>query len=252
MKKYGSFCPIAKAAEILTERWTVLVLRDMLQGSGAFTDLRRGVPMMSPTLLSKRLQTLEAANLIVREASPGGGHWQYRPTKAAEELQPIIEAIGHWGQRWVRSQLTRDELDPGSLMWFMHRHFALDRLPADSMVLYVEITDVKKLANWWFLLDRERVELCWGDPCRSVDISLFADLLTLTQIFMGDLSLAQARALDKLEVQGSTLLVRSLPGWFPRSKFADDNPMPNGQSTQRQARGRTVIPSSSTRVQKLD
>ena len=248
MKRYGSFCPIAKAAEILTERWTVLVLRDLLQGSSGFMDLRRGMPMMSPTLLSKRLQTLEAAKLIVREASPGGGHWQYRPTKAAEELLPIIEAIGHWGQRWVRSQLTRDELDPGSLVWFMHRHFALDRLPVDSLVLYVEITDVKKLANWWFLLDRERVDLCWDDPGRSVDISLFADLLTLTKIFMGDLSLAQARSLDKLEVMGPTQLVRSLPGWFPRSKFADDNPIQVVPSTRRQAHGRN----GAKRVQKLD
>jgi DNA-binding HxlR family transcriptional regulator len=238
MKKYGSFCPIAKAAEILTERWTLLVLRDMLQGSRQFTDLRRGVPLMSPTLLSKRLQTLEEAGLVARRAS--GAHWEYHPTPAAVELAAIIESIGHWGQRWARSHLTPDELDPGALMWFMHRHFALDLLPERGLVLYFEITGVKKLKQWWFLANRTNVELCWDDPHHDVDISVYADLLTLTQIFMGDLSLSQARALDKVEIHGAKDLIRSMSAWFPRSKFADDNPTP------------PIADGPAKRVQKLD
>lgn len=248
MKKYGSFCPIAKAAEILTERWTLLVLRDMLQGSHTFTDLRRGIPQMSPTLLSKRLQTLEETGLVERRQDVGGGHWEYHPTKAASELQPIILSIGHWGQRWVRSQLTPDELDPGRLMWFMHRHFAVDRLPCERVVLYVEISDARKLKRWWFLIDRSKVELCWDDPGYDVDISIFSDVLTLTQVFIGDLSLNRARSMNRLEVQGPKELVRSMPDWFPRSKFADANPMSVAQSSQTYARGETV----GKRVQKVD
>jgi DNA-binding HxlR family transcriptional regulator len=231
MKKYGSFCPIAKAAEILTERWTVLVLRDMLQGSRQFTGLRRGVPLMSPTLLSKRLQTLEEAGLITRKAS--GSHWEYHPTQAAVELAAIIESIGHWGQRWVRSPLTPDELDPGALMWFMHRHFVLDKLPASGLVLYVEITGVKKLNKWWFLASGSDVELCWDDPHHDIDISIFADLLTLTQIFMGDLTLSEARALERVEIHGAKHMVRGMADWFPRSKFADDNPLPAAAPAKR-------------------
>ena len=96
MKGYGSFCPVAKAAEILTERWTLLVLRELLLGSCHFNHLRRGIPQMSPTLLSKRLQTLERAGLVSRR-SGANGHWEYHPTQAAEELGPIIDAVGHWG-----------------------------------------------------------------------------------------------------------------------------------------------------------
>jgi len=123
MKGYGSFCPVAKAAEILAERWTLLVLRDILVGSRHFNELRRGMPQISPTLLSKRLQTLEDAGIVVRLPGSAGHAWEYHPTRACQELRPLIESIGHWGQRWVRSKLTRDELDPGMLMWYIHRHF---------------------------------------------------------------------------------------------------------------------------------
>jgi DNA-binding HxlR family transcriptional regulator len=249
VKKYGSFCPIAKAAEILTERWTLLVLRDMLQGSHTFTDLRRGIPQMSPTLLSRRLQTLEETGLVERRADVRGAHWEYHPTRAATELQPIILSIGHWGQRWARSQLTPEELNPGRLMWFMHRHFALDRLPCERIVLYVEISDARKFKRWWFLADRSKVELCWqDDPGYDVDISIFSDVLTLTQVFIGDLSLDKARSLNRLEVQGTRELVRTMPDWFPRSKFADDNPMPVAQVSQSDTRDRP----SAKRVQKVD
>lgn len=225
MKDYGSFCPIAKAAEILAERWTLLLLRDMLQGSRRFNDLRRGVPQMSPTLLSKRLQTLEQAGLISRRCG-AGGHWEYHPTQAMDDLEPVIAAIGHWGQRWVRSRLTPDELDPGVVMWAMHRHFNKARLPPGGVVLYVEITDAKRLDRWWFIAGANEVDLCWDDPGRDVDISLYADLRTLTQLYIGDLSLFRARELGRIEIDGARELVRNMPAWFPRSKFADDNPFP--------------------------
>ncbi len=142
MKGYGSFCPVAKAAEILTERWTLLVLRELLLGSCHFNHLRRGIPQMSPTLLSKRLQTLEWAGLVSRR-SGANGHWEYHPTQAAEELGPIIDAVGHWGQRWARSRLTSDELDAGRLMWNMRRSFNPESLPPSGLVLYTEIIDAQ-------------------------------------------------------------------------------------------------------------
>jgi DNA-binding HxlR family transcriptional regulator len=226
MKSYGQFCPIAKAGEILTERWTLLVLRDLLYGSRRFNDLRRGVPLMSPTLLSTRLQTLEEAGLVVRKPSDGHGHWEYHLTSAGEELRPIVDAIGHWGQTWARSKLTADELDPGRLMWAMHRHFTLANVPQDKLVLYIEITDAKRLPTWWFIITHDSVDLCWDDPGCDVDVTLCADLLTLTQIYIGDLSLPRARELGKVELHGSKNIVSCITTWFPRSKFADDNPRP--------------------------
>jgi DNA-binding HxlR family transcriptional regulator len=224
MKGYASFCPVAKGAEILTERWTLLVLRELLLGSCHFHHLRRGIPQMSPTLLSKRLQTLEGAGLVSRK-SGGNGRWEYHPTQAAEELGPIIEAVGHWGQRWARSRLIPDELDAGRLMWNMRRSFNMESMPPGGLVLYIEIIDAR-LSRWWFVVRDGEVDLCRDDPGFDVDITLYASLLTLVKIFIGDLPLARARELGKVEIHGPKDLIRGVSTWFPRSKYADDNPLP--------------------------
>lgn len=221
MKGYGSFCPVAKAAEILTERWTPLVLRELLLGSRHFNELRRGIPQMSPTLLSKRLQTLEEAGLISRQ-SGDNGHWEYHPTQPTREAWPIIDAMGYWGHKWAHSQLTPGELHAGRLMWNMRRSFDLKHIPGD-FVLYVEIADAR-LKRWWFIVKQEEADLCWDDPGFPVDISLYASLLTLGQIFMGDLSLLRACELGKIEIDGPKHLVKSMPAWFPRSKYANEAP----------------------------
>jgi DNA-binding HxlR family transcriptional regulator len=219
MTGYGSFCPVAKAAEILTERWTPLVLRELLLGSRHFNQLRRGIPQMSPTLLSKRLQTLEKAGLISRQ-SGDNGHWEYHPTQAAREAWPIIDAMGYWGHKWARSQLTPNELHAGRLMWNMRRSFALEHIPCD-FVLYIEIADARQ-KRWWFVVKREEADLCWDDPGFEVDISLYASLLTLVQIFIGDQPLLGACELGKIEIDGPSHLVKSMPAWFPHSKYADE------------------------------
>jgi DNA-binding HxlR family transcriptional regulator len=234
MKRYGSFCPIAKAAEILAERWTLLLVRELLLGSRHFNDFRRGVPQMSPTTLSKRLQTLEAAGLV--ERAGGDDHREYRPTSACEDLRPIIEALGHWGQRWVRGRLTRDELDPGVLMWFIHRHFAPADLPQQRIVVRLEFTDLRRMKCWWLVLEKGHVDLCLDDPGFPVDIYLFTDLLTLTEIFMGDASFSGGLSSGKIIVDGPCSLTRSMPRWFARSKFADTK---SAQADQRPARQRS-------------
>jgi DNA-binding HxlR family transcriptional regulator len=221
MKGYGSFCPVAKAAEILTERWTPLVLRELLLGSRHFNQLRRGIPQMSPTLLSKRLQTLEEAGLISRQ-SGDNGHWEYHPTQAAREARPIIDALGYWGHRWARSQLTPNELHAGRLMWNMRRSFELEQIPCD-FVLYIEIADARP-KRWWFVVKKEEADLCWDDPGFEVDISLYANLLTLVQIFIGEMPLLRARELCKIEIDGPKHLVNSMRTWFPRSKYANEAP----------------------------
>ena len=227
MKGYGSFCPIAKAAEILAERWTLLVLREILfAGSRHFNDLRRGVPQMSPTLLSKRLQTLEDVGIVARVPGADGHTWEYHPTSACQELRPIIESIGHWGQHWVRSKLTHDDLDPGMLMWNVHRHFVKKHLPPTRIVVYIEITDaIKRMRHWWLVLEAQEVDLCLQDPGHEIDISLVTDLLSLTQVYIGDLSLERARSMGRIKILGPRALIQSMPSWFARSRFAEDNPL---------------------------
>jgi DNA-binding HxlR family transcriptional regulator len=221
MKSYGQFCPIAKAAEVITERWTILLLRDLLLGSHRFNDLRRGVPQMSPTLLVKRLQTLNDHGVINRVASADGHGWEYHITEAGKELQPLIELLGHWGQRWVRSQLSRDELDPGVLMWFIHRHFPHQKLPDRRVVMTIDITDGGRMRHWWLVVDRHGVDLCLEDPGYEVDVALTTNLVTLTRIYLGDMTFGAATQSGKLKVSGPRELTRALPTWFARSKFAD-------------------------------
>jgi DNA-binding HxlR family transcriptional regulator len=225
MAGYGSFCPIAKASEILSERWTILVLRELLLGARHFNDIRRGVPRMSPTLLSKRLRSLRDHGVVeIRRATDGPG-WEYRPTACCEDLRPLIELAGHWGQRWVRSRLPRDELDPGELMWYIHRHFKKDQLPSGRLVIEIDFTDVKRMKRWWLVAENGAVDLCLDDPGYEVDVIMTTDLRSLTQVYIGDLPLARACAEGRIEVQGPRALLRGMPRWFARSKFADDNPI---------------------------
>ncbi|HYG90975.1 MAG TPA: helix-turn-helix domain-containing protein [Azospirillum sp.] len=225
MAGYGSFCPIAKATEVLAERWTLLVMRELLLGARHFNDIRRGVPRMSPTLLSKRLHALRDQGIVAIERASDGHCWEYRPTAAGEDLRPVIELVGHWGQRWVRSRLPRDELDPGELMWYIHRHFVKDRLPPGRVVIEIDFTDVKRMKRWWVVIENGTVDLCLDDPGYDVDVVMTTDLRSLTQVYIGDLPLERACAAERIDIQGARELVRGMPRWFARSKFADDNPI---------------------------
>ena len=129
MSAYGQFCPVAKAMELLDERWTLLVVRELLQGSAHFNDLRRGVPKMSPALLSKRLKSLTRAGLV--ERTEIGGRSTYSLTECGQELSGVVDALGAWGVRWI-GELGDDDLDPHLLMWDMQRHIPIDGLAAGA------------------------------------------------------------------------------------------------------------------------
>src|SRR3990172_1670046 len=143
MKGYGQFCPVAKAAEVLGDRWTLLVVRELLCGSRHFNDLRRGVPLMSPSLLSQRLKQIERAGIIEREPDRQNKQGMvYQLTAAGHELTPVVMMLGNWGKRWARSDLKREDLDPALLMWDMHRRLNTENLPTQRTVLQFEFRDV--------------------------------------------------------------------------------------------------------------
>src|SRR6478736_6782993 len=155
---YHQFCPVAKAMELLDERWTMLIMRELLAGSRRFNELRRGLPTMSPTLLSKRMQQLVRAGLVVRRAD--GGVVSYRPTQAGEELRPIVEAIGAWGVRWV-GELGDADLDPKLLLWDLHRNVDPALLPSERTVVRFTFPDVpSKARRWWLVLSPDDVDVC--------------------------------------------------------------------------------------------
>jgi DNA-binding HxlR family transcriptional regulator len=219
MRSSREFCPIAKAAEIICERWTLLVVRELLLGSRHFNDFQRGLPHLSPGLLTKRLRSLEEAGVLTRVQGSRG--IEYRPTLAGEELRPLVTHAGQWGARWVRSRLLREELNAGSLMWYVHRHFRLDALPPRRIVVHVHFSDEKRLSRWWIVLTPEGGELCMQDPGFDVDVYINTDVRTLTAIYLGDTDLRRAMADRLLTAVGPRDLVRDIHRWFARSRFAD-------------------------------
>jgi DNA-binding HxlR family transcriptional regulator len=227
MISYGQYCPVARAAELLNERWTLLIMRDLLGGAQRFNDIRRGVPRMSPSLLSKRLKDLEAAGLIVRRNRGESGIVEYFPTPAGLEVQPIVEFYGVWGQRWVRGKLDEDELDVSLLMWFLRCGIDRRFFPSERTVIQFEFTDRPRLRKenwwldqWWLVVTRDEVDLCIHDPGHEVDLYVVSDLRTLTKVSMGDIRLRKALRDQSIEVHGSRSLVKSLKDWLPRSPFA--------------------------------
>jgi DNA-binding HxlR family transcriptional regulator len=220
MKGYGQYCPIAQASEIVTERWTLLVLRELMVRGTRFNDIHRGVPRMSPSLLSKRLRSLEEAGLVERLGQPQGGA-EYRLTEAGEELGPLIMQLGEWGKRWLRRKVSRDQLDAGVLLWDIRGRVDPGSFPPGRVVIRVEFTDVAATQKrWWLVNEGEEVDLCLKDPGHEVDLYLSSTLRTLTEIWMGDVSLSRAIDDGKLEVFGRAELRRRLRSWLQLSPFS--------------------------------
>ncbi len=220
MKGYGQFCPIAKASEVLGERWTNLVIRELIAGSESFNDLRRGLPLMSPSLLSARLKSLERAGVVRRETTHGGP--RYSLTEAGEELRPIIMQLGVWGHRWARSDLSKDDLDPSLLMWDIHRNLDAGFFTDGRTVLLFEFSDyTSKYRRWWLVVKDGDVDVCLKDPGHEVSLHILTDLKTLTGVWMGDMSLGRALRSGLITVTGATDLKRKISTWLGTNYFAD-------------------------------
>lgn len=215
---YKQFCPVAMAAEILCTRWTIVVLREMFAGSTRFNDLRRGVPRMSPALLSQRLKELEAAGIVTRESATQ----VYRLTPAGQELQPIVEAFGIWGQRWVESELSLEHLDAQLLMWDMRRHLDPTPLPKARTVIQIAFPALPELRRrWWLIVDPvEGVDLCSIDPGFDVDLYVSADLRAMTAVWMGYETVRHAIERQKLLVTGDPRIAADMQRWLGLSPFA--------------------------------
>jgi DNA-binding HxlR family transcriptional regulator len=215
---YGQFCPVSKAMELLDERWTMLVVRELMLGSRHFNELRRGVPRMSPALLSKRLRTLVRAGVVERRDD--GPRITYALTEAGRELEPIVEALGRWGVRWV-PELGDEDLDPHLLLWDMHRNVNLAAVPRGRTVLRFELTDVPGPArHWWMLITPDDVDLCDFDPGLPEQACVEADLRTLSMLWRGDLSWAEALGSGRVRVEGPDWARRAVPRWLGQSMFA--------------------------------
>ncbi len=218
---YKQFCPVAMAAEVLCTRWTLVLLRELIAGSTRFNDLRRGVPKMSPTLLSQRLKELEGAGIVERKPARGGkGVLEYRLTAAGRDLRPVVEAFGFWGQKWVESQPSLNNLDPSLLMWDMRRNLNPSPLPKRRTVIqfqYPELPASKR--DWWLVIEPDgEVDLCWSDPGFDVDLYVTTDLRTMTAIWMGLTTVAKER--ERIALDGNFGIARTMQTWLGLSPFA--------------------------------
>ena len=220
MKGYGQYCPIAKATEVVGERWTNLVIRELAAGSHTFNDLRKGLPLMSPSLLSTRLKTLEQAEVVVRTTS--NQHVNYQLTEAGEELAHIIWQLGTWGHRWVRSELAAEDLDPSLLVWDIHRTIDPGLFKAPRTVIRIEFTDyTSKLRFWWLVITRDNVDVCYQDPGYELDLEISTDLRTLTAAWMGDTTIMKAIREKSIVVSGSGYLKKNIAVWLGTNYYAD-------------------------------
>jgi DNA-binding HxlR family transcriptional regulator len=214
MKGYGQFCAIAQASEVLTERWTPLVIRELaLTGSRRFNDIQRGVPLMSSSLLSKRLRQLERAGIVERRPRPDGKGSEYHLTPAGDELAPVFAQIGIWSERWLRRPIFEETPDAGLLMWWVRTTVKTDALPAGRTVIHFRFRETSEKLRFFWLIFPE-ADLCLSDPGFGVDVTVETDPKTLTAVWMGDLGLDAARASRAIELEGQRALVRSFPTWF--------------------------------------
>jgi DNA-binding HxlR family transcriptional regulator len=215
MATYGQFCSVARALDLLGERWTLLVVRELLCGSTRFNDIRRGIPRISRTMLSARLRALTDSGIATRDGST------YELTVEGRELGGVVRELGTWGQRSLPRTLPREELDADALLWDMRRRVRADELPATPVVARIQFTDARgRAANRFLLLRQSEVSVCSTNPGFAEELRISASLRTLTAWWRGDISLADARA-EGMLVEGRREWVRAFPRWFERYLFAD-------------------------------
>lgn len=218
--EYGQFCPIAKATEILGEKWTLLVVRELLMGGTRFSELQRGLSLISPTMLSKRLDSLEGYGLVLKKKIPNQKGYEYFPTRSCSELLPIIKSLGDWGMRWARSNLTEKDFDVELLMLYLKRSINPDNLIGNESVIRFRFTDIETVPDWWIMVKGKEVDLCVNDPGKDVDVYFVTTVKTMAEVWMGDTSYRKAVAGGVMKIVGPDALTRDVSSWMESSVFA--------------------------------
>lgn len=220
--KFGQFCPIAKATEIIGEKWTILILRELLMGASRFSELQRGLSMISPAVLTKRLNTLSDAELILKKKISGQKGYEYFPTKATQELLPIFVALGDWGMRWTRSRLTSMDYDVDFLMLYLQRSIQPSMLPGKETIIQFHFTDFKDQPYWWIIVSGNEVDVCTIPTGKEIDVYFTSTVKCLSDIWMGESTYKEAIKSGRLKVVGPRVLTRDIPAWMSNSMFSQD------------------------------
>jgi DNA-binding HxlR family transcriptional regulator len=232
VEQYGQFCPIALGAEIFAQRWTPLILRELLLGSHSFSQLQRGLPRISRNLLVQRLVFLEEAGVIERRSRPESRGFDYYPTPAGEELRPVVMALGTWGYKWTAQELRPENLDAGLLMWFLRRRVNTENLPDERVLVRFQFRGqgkrgpvwLEEQQSFWLVLDKPEVELCLHDPGFEVGLVVDADLEAMVRVYLGHLPLSQALRNGSVDLSGRRDLRSGFRAWLGISHFAHERP----------------------------
>ena len=217
---YHQFCPISKAMEVLGERWTLLLVRELIMGGKRFNELQRGLGTMSPSLLTKRLVAMEEQGLVIKKRIPGQRGYEYFPTEACRDLMPVIEQVGIWGMRWARNQMQDDDYDLELLMLYLERSIVPENLPGNESVIKFQFRDISEFSNWWLVIKDKQTEVCVRDPGKEVDVYFNVGLKTMCQLMMGDISYRKAIASGQLQLIGQSSLTKRVEDWMKPSLFA--------------------------------
>jgi DNA-binding HxlR family transcriptional regulator len=220
---FGQFCPLAMACEVFTARWTPIILRELHAGSHRFNEIHRAIPLISRTLLAKRLRELEAAGVIADAPGTNGNGREYRLTEAGEEFGDVLAGLATWGQRWT-DRARPENLNPGVFMWILRRRIAIERLPARRVVVKFNFTGIpasyRGNRKFWLILERSAVDICVRDPGFEVDLYLDADLGAMVKVHLGDLAFAEALRTKQVRMEGVPQLARQFPSWLLLSAYA--------------------------------
>jgi len=219
--EYGQFCPVAKATEIIGEKWTILIIRELLMGGTRFNELQRGLSLISPTVLSKRLDSLNEYGLVLKKKIPGQKGYEYFATESCKELLPLIKGMGDWGMRWARSNLTEKDYDVELLMLYLQRSIVTEKLIGKETVIRFKFTDIKEFPDWWLVVTGDKLDLCVNDPGRDVDVYFTSSVKTLADIWMGDSTYKAAIGKNELTIVGDSQLTRNVTSWMANSIFSD-------------------------------
>ncbi|MDA7430531.1 helix-turn-helix domain-containing protein [Primorskyibacter aestuariivivens] len=231
MQGYGQFCPIAKAAEIFCERWTALVIRNLAAGSERFSDIHRGVPHMSATLLTKRLRQLEAEQIVERRRATTGKHWTYHLTERGAEFVPLLATLGTWGRRWSRRDLQAGEMDLGLLTWGLEHCVDPSAFGPGPVTVELTVTDQPKhKAQYWFVNSGGELDFCISHPGHEIDMYLSATLADLIHVYRGDVSVGSAVENGQLEALGPSRLVTKLKDWLNLGPLSEVPPATRGKN----------------------
>lgn len=221
MFKYGQYCPIARAAELLGDRWTLLIVRDLLTGSHHFSELERGLPGISKALLAGRLRRLQDVGIVEKYRTASGRRTtEYHLTPAGEELQAVMQSLLTWGAKWSFGEPDPEELDPLLLLWWMRGRVHVDRLPKERVVVEFDFRGADEGCYWLVLTPRD-VSVCLQHPRYHVDVVVTADLASYFQVWLGRLSYADAVSVGRVTVEALPDLARDFPNWFAWSAAAD-------------------------------